>query len=123
MFPDRQFGFEDDPSVSNSSVSLRIGFKGESSFPHLGDFSRGATPIAGSSLHSYSERECLASRDFTSSNSQIPPPSSSPYLSASLQKLTLEGDTRNEKEFKMVDEMYVYLPHLEKYVLILSFSS
>lgn len=84
---DRRFGFEDDPGESNLSGSLRVGSKGESSFPRLRDFSRSATPITGSSplgLHNHAEGEYLASRDFTSSNPQIPLPSSSPYLSASL---------------------------------------
>jgi hypothetical protein len=125
MPPDGQFGFEDDPGMSNPSDSLQIGPKGESSFPCLSDFSRSATPIAGLSplgLHSYSEGEYPASGDFKNSIPEIPPPPpGSPSLSASLQTLTLEGITGNEEDFKMVDEMYVCFPDLEGYVLILSF--
>jgi hypothetical protein len=63
-------------------------------------------------------------RDFRNSVSQTPPPPpSSPNLPASLQALTLEGSMGNEKEFKMVDEMYICFPNLGEYVLILSLSS
>ena len=58
-----------------------------------------------------------------SSNSQILLSSSNPYLSISLQEFALDEDTRNKEHFKMVDKMYIYFPYLEKYVLILSFSS
>jgi hypothetical protein len=120
MPPDGQFGPEDDHGMSNPSDSLRIGPKGESSFPCLSDFSRSATPMAGSSplrLHSYSEGEYPVSGDFRNSIPEIPPPPQG----SPLQTLTLEGITRDEDEFKMVDEMYVYFPNLEEYVLIFSF--
>ncbi|KAI9770681.1 MAG: hypothetical protein M1839_003065 [Geoglossum umbratile] len=110
MPQDEQFGPEDNPGMSNPSDSLRIGPKGESSFPCLSDFSRSATPMAGSSplgLHSYSEGEYPTSGDFRNSIPEMPPaPQGSPSLPASLQTLTLEGITENEEEFKMVDEIW-----------------
>ncbi|KAI9765003.1 MAG: hypothetical protein M1840_007925 [Geoglossum simile] len=129
-------GLEDDPAVYSASDSLQIGPKGESPFSCLPDFSFGHTApkAASSSLGPHGSREdqhflvgkyavyrqpnCSqgvqfpegeypVSRDFRNSVPQIPPPPpSSPDLPASLQALTLEGSTGNEKEFKMVDEIW-----------------
>ncbi|KAH0538355.1 hypothetical protein FGG08_005050 [Glutinoglossum americanum] len=97
---DGQFGLEEDSRMPNLSDSLRIGPKGESSFPCLSDFSRSANPMTGSllpRLHRYLKEEYPASRDFSIGGSDLP---------GSLQALTLERSTGNKEEFMMVDKIW-----------------
>ena len=116
-----QFDLEDDPAMTNPSDSLRIGPKGESSFPCLSEFSfGGATPKAtlpssephappsspglltntGNDLQNVDGPESLYRCFSEFSFGQAAPSSPSPYtppdspgLIASSQILTLGGDT------------------------------
>ena len=127
-------GLNDDPTMSSTSDSLQVDPKEESSFPHLEFSLERTTPKAASSslkLHSFLINqhffvgECAVYRQPNCSQGipQIPLPADiledrpipivppgSPDLATSLQTLTLKGSTRNEEEFEVVNEMYVYSP-------------